>query len=256
MKKRWIPVLGLVAVLVILGLTGCEQGGAALGEITNLNLSNQQQGIWVTGKGEVSAVPDTASISVGISAKESTVAEAQAAASAAMDRITDALISNGVARKDIQTSYFYIYEETTWDRDRNEEVVTGYRVTNMQTIKIRDIDKVGTIIDAVARAGGDLTRISNINFSVEDPTEYYEEAREEAMADAKEKAQQLAKLAGVSLGKATYISESSDSTSAVHRVSMDIALAEAAPAPAPIETAISPGELDISLTVQVIYEVK
>jgi len=256
MKKIWILVAVLAAVAVVMGLTGCEQGGTALGEITNLNLSNQQQGIWVTGQGKVSVVPDIASLSVGISARAETVAEAQSQASAAIERIMDALDANGVDSRDIQTQYFYIHEETTWDRETNQEEVTGYRVTNMQTVKIRDIDKVGRIIDAVAEAGGDYIRISSINFSVEDPTEYYEEARKLAVADAREKAKQLASLSGVSVGNVTYISEGSTSSTVVHRISADIEMPVPAPIAESIETAISPGELEITTTVQVAYEVK
>jgi len=69
--------------------------------------------------------------------------------------------------------------------EKEEEIITGYQVTNMVVAKIRDIEKVGTIIDAVVKAGGDLVRIDSIDFSVDDPSVYYEEAREKAMADAK-----------------------------------------------------------------------
>ena len=252
MKKRWLLVVGLILVLGIIGLTGCEQGGAALGEITNLNLSSQQQGIWVTGQGEVMAVPDIATLRLGIEAEEESVAEAQTQAAEAMDDVMTALTENGVAKNDIQTQYLSIQRVTKWDRVKEEEVVTGYRVTNMVTAKIRDMDKVGTIIDAVAAAGGDLTRVDSINFSVEDPTDYYEEAREEAMADAKAKARQLAELADVTLGKPTYISESF--YAAPRYVPMPGGIAPEVEVV--VETPISPGELEISLSVQVAYAIQ
>ena len=135
------------------------------------------------------------------------MAEAQSRAAEAMDNVMTALTKNGVAKNDIQTQRFSIRRVTKWDRVKEEETVIGYRVTNMVTAKIRDIDEAGTIIDAVVEAGGDLTRIDNISFSVDDPSDYYEEARQEAMAEAKAKAKQLAELAGVTLGKPTYISE-------------------------------------------------
>jgi uncharacterized protein YggE len=74
-------------------------------------------------------------------------------------------------------------------------------------VKIRDMDKTGTIIDAVAAAGGNNTIINGISFSVEKPELSYSQARKAAMEDARAKAEDLAKLANVALGKATYISE-------------------------------------------------
>lgn len=251
MKKNWLLVVFLASVLLLVGLTGCTQGGAALGSVEGLNISNQQQGIWVTGEGKVMAAPDIATLRLGIEAQETTVAQAQSDSAEAMNNVLAALQENGVADKDIQTQYFSIRKVTKWDREKEEEVIIGYRVTNMVTAKIRDIDNTGTIIDAVAKAGGDLTRIDNISFSVDDPSPYYEEAREKAVAEAKDKAYQLADLAGVSLGKPSYISEGTTQVPPIYRGGLDYA--EAVPA-AP-ETPISPGELEIRLSVQIVYAI-
>ena len=163
-----------------------------------------------------------------------------------MDRVINALTDNGVDDKDIQTQYFSIDRVTRWDREGEEEIVVGYRVTNTVTAKIREIDKAGSIIDAVAAAGGDFTRINSIGFSVDDPSAYYDEARQEAMADARAKAEQLAELAEVELGKPTYISEGI--ISPVYQRSMY----EGA---APPTTPISPGEMELTLSVQVVYAI-
>ncbi|MFC1949429.1 SIMPL domain-containing protein [Chloroflexota bacterium] len=251
MKKKWLLVAGLVLALGIIGLTGCEQDSASLGEITTLNMSSQQQGIWVSGEGEVSIVPDIAILRLGIEVEKSSVAEVQTQATEAMDEVMTALTQSGVAEKDIQTQYFSIYQVTRWDSDKQEEVVTGYRVTNMVTARIRDVEEVGSVIDAVALAGGDYTRIDSISFSVDEPSEYYEEAREEAMADAEAKAEQLAQLAGVSLGEPTYISESIYVPYSISVPRAAYAMEEAA-----VGTSISPGETEISLSVQVSYSIK
>ena len=250
MKKSWLVGISLVLVLAIVGLSGCSPGNTTVGAI---NLNAQQEGVWVTGKGEVMAVPDIATLRLGIEAQEATVAEAQSKAEEAMDRVMAALIDNGVAEKDIQTQYFSIRRVTKWDRVKEEEIVIGYRVTNMVTAKIRDIDKAGVIIDAVAEAGGDLTRIDSIGFSIDDPSAYYEEARQKAMADAKAKAEQLAELAGVKLGKPTFISEGIQIPPPIYP--REIYVGEA-PIPAPPPTPISPGELAISLTIQVAYAIQ
>jgi uncharacterized protein YggE len=167
-----------------------------------------------------------------------------------MNRVMAALEDNGVAEKDIQTQYFNIYQRTQWDEIMGEEVVIGYQVSNMVTTKIRDIDNAGLIIDAVVTAGGDLTRINSINFSIDDPSVYLDEMREEAVADAKDRAEQLAQLAGVKLGKPIYISESSYLPSPEYpRVYYEGAV----PAPAP--PPISPGEMEITLNVQIAYAI-
>jgi len=254
MKKLWFVIAILTTVLIVVSLSGCGTSGSDTGGGTDslqLNLNSQQQGIWVSGQGKVSAEPDIANLQLGIEAQESSVAAAQSQAAEAMDDVMKALDDNDVAEKDIQTQYFNISKVTRWDDDNQQEVVLGYRVTNTVTAKIRDIEKAGTIIDAVALAGGDLTRINSIYFSIDDATTYQKEAREEAMADAKSKAEQLASLAGVKLGKPTYISESFYQPSSYR---YDVPMMEAGKSPAP-STIISPGEMDISLNVQVTYAI-
>jgi len=247
MKKSWLVAISLALVLAIVGLCGCTAGSTTLGTI---DLNSQQEGIWVSGTGKVAVAPDIATLRLGISAQEATVAEAQIKAVEAMDRVMTALIDHDVAEEDIQTQYFSIRQVTKWDREKEEEIVIGYRVTNMVTAKIREIDKTGSIIDAVAEARGDLTSINSIDFSVDDQSAYYEEARQKAMADARAKAEQLAELAGVSLGKPTYISEGI-SIPPIYPRSVYV---EEAPIPAP-PTPISPGETEVSLTVQVVYAI-
>jgi uncharacterized protein YggE len=241
-------VICLALVLSLVGFSACTAGPTTIGAV---DLNNQQEGVWVTGQGEVTATPDLATLYLGVEAQADTVAEAQSQAIEAMDNVMAALTDNGVDEDDIQTQYFSIDQVTRWDDDKDEQVVTGYRVTNMVTVKIRDIDSVGAVIDAVAEAGGDYIRVSNIAFSVEDPSEYYEEARAEAMADAKEKAEQLADLAGIELGNPTYISEGTIYAPVIYRdAGMVMPVEEAA------STSISPGELEITLSVQVAYAIE
>ena len=260
MKKGLLLVLGLVLAVSLL-LIGCESQespnsveaqGASLPQSVSVALTgatSQQTGIWVSGTGEVAVVPDVAILTLGVEAQEATVNAAQSEAAAAMNAVVDALKTNGVADKDIQTQWYSILPVTRWDDKTNEQITTGYSVTNTVTAKIRDISKAGTIIDAVSAAGGNLTRMSGITFTVNDPTAYYNQAREKAMQDAAAKAQQLATLAGVTLGKAFYISESGS------YIPQPIRLFDSAVA-ASTSTPISPGELDITLTVQVGYAIE
>lgn len=241
MKNNWWLILFLVVVLAF-GAAGCAQG-------YNVSVTPQQQtGIWVTGQGEVMAVPDIAELRLGVEVQADTVAEAQTQASAAMDKVQQALEDNGVAEKDIQTQRYSIYPVTKWISDKDEQEIVGYRVTNIVVAKIRDVDEAGAIIDAVAEAGGDSTRIQAISFDVDDKTPYYEQARAKAVEDANNKATQLAELADVGLGKATYISEGA-AYLPVRADSYDVYPEVGGTTP------ISPGELKITVQVQMIYQI-
>ncbi|MEA3442907.1 MAG: SIMPL domain-containing protein [Chloroflexota bacterium] len=245
MKRTWLLIPCLVLVLA-LGAVGCAPGAGQ--QVISIP-SQQSTGIWVTGQGEVIVVPDIAKLSLGIEARADTVAEAQSQAISAMDEVMLALKDNGVDKKDIQTQRYSIYPITKWVEDGEEEIL-GYRVTNIVVAKIREVEKAGVIIDAVAKAGGDYTRIQGISFTVDNPTPYYKEARAKAVEDAQNKAKQLASVSGVELGKPTYISEGTVYPPALTR---DL-YKNAAPVPAP-ETPVSPGELKVTLNVQIVYAI-
>jgi uncharacterized protein YggE len=241
MNRKWLVTIAVsvVLILVAIGVSGCTSDGAALAGDANLrvNVNSQQEGMAI--------------LKLGIEAQEASVSEAQAQAAEAMDKVMTALTDAGVAEKDIQTQYFNIQRVTRWDNDKQQEIVIGYKVSNMVTAKIRDITKAGVVIDSVATAGGDLTRIDSIGFTIDDPSAYYTEARQKAMADAEAKAKQLAELGGVKLGKPTYISESSYQPGPIYRGDT-VATAEAAPS---VETPISAGEMELTLNVQVTYSI-
>ena len=255
MKKIGIVAAAAIIIVVLAAtLAGCAEGSSALGTLPSnlkLSLNSQQEGIWVNGTGKVSAVPDVAILRLGIEAQSPKVADAQAQAAEAMDKVMKALTANGVAEKDIQTQTFNISKVTRWDDKNQQEVLIGYRVTNIVQAKIRTMSKVGATIDAVATAGGDLTRIDGIGFSVEDPTTYNEVARQKAMADAEAKAKQIAQLSGITLGKPTYITESSYIPQPIFRGGFE----KMAAAPGMVDTPISAGELDITVNVQVVYSI-
>jgi len=249
-KKGWLLPVSLALVLTIVGLAGCGTNTGSLEGLPSdlrVSLNSQQEGIWVSGRGVVTVTPDIAVLRLGVEVQSASVATAQSQAAEAMGKIMTALTDNGIAEKDIQTQHYSIYPITKWDQDDEEQIVTGYRVTHTVNAKIRNIDEAGTIIDTVTAAGGDYTRINSISFSVDEPSTYYEEARGKAMADAKAKATQLAELADAKLGKATYISESSYIPAPTYRQDVyEEAMSVG-------ETSISPGELEISLTIQVNY---
>jgi uncharacterized protein len=259
MKNKFLlslVMVGVIAVAAIVGLMGTSAAAvvSAEGQPVTVSVSNQQTGISVNGQGKVTVTPDIATVNLGVSAQASKVAEAQSQAASAMDKVIAALTSNGVAKNDIRTQYFNIQQMTRWDDKSQQSVPTGYTVSNMVTVKIRAIDKTGPIIDAVAGAGGDYIRVNGISFSVDKPEQYYAQAREKAVLDAKSKAEQLASLARITLGKATYVSESTYTPYTPYYEnykSVDMAAGGSIPA-----TSISAGETDITMNVQIIFSIQ
>jgi len=257
MKKLWLAVVGVVLILAVVGMAGCNgEEGVSLSGVNGelkLSLNNQQDGIWVSGTGKVYVSPDIAILRLGIDVQKPTVAEAQAEATVAMDQVMEALKSQGIDEKDIQTQYFNIQKVSEWDKvyedGGSREIIIGFRVNNVVSAKIRDVEKAGEVIDAVAVAGGDSTRIDSISFTIDDPSPYYEEAREEAVKYAKAKAEQLAAAAGVKLGKLAYITENTYMPSPNY-YSRDMVMAEAAPG---VTTSISAGEMEVTTSVQMAY---
>jgi uncharacterized protein YggE len=258
--KRLTASILLLTVMLV-GITGCEtlsppttSGTPAATESSGVLISQQSTGIWVTGEGSVTVVPDIALLSLGVEAQTDTVAVAQSQAATAMAAVEAELDRFGIDDKDIKTTQFSIFPVRRWSDEKQQEVLIGYRVVNTVTVKVREVDDAGGIIDAVTAAGGDFIRINSISFTVDDPNAYKDEAREKAMADAEAKASQLAKLGNVNLGSPTYINESGISVPVTRPIYAEGAIAMPAPMAPP--TAISPGEAEIRLSVQVVYGIR
>jgi len=253
-KKVWLAIIGVVVlVLGVVGLTGCGSEGTTFsGSIIN----NQQTGIWVNGEGKISVVPDVAVLTMGIESQDTSVSVAMSKASEAMDKVIASLKAQGIADKDIQTQYFNISEVRRWEEPKMTDVISGYRVTNSVTVKVRKVEKAGEVIDAVVVAGGDLTRINGINFTVDEPAEYYVQARELAITHATNKAKQMADKAGFTLGKITYVNESTNNYNFSYRnyIGMNDS-SMAVPAPT-IVAPVSVGSPELTANVQIAFEIK
>jgi uncharacterized protein YggE len=209
-------------------------------------------GITVTGTGKTTAKPDIAQIQLGISTLAPTVQEARDRAATALDAMLASVKANGVADKDIQTQQFNIQPE--YDYRNNEQTLRGFRINNVVSVKLRNIDSTSKVVDDAVQAGGNDTQIQGIFFTIDNPDDLKSEARQKAVADAKQKAQTLADAAGVEVGDALQISESSY-TPPVYDASRSFAGADVAAAPAP-ETPVQPGELDVSVDVSVTWSIK
>ena len=225
-----------------------------------VQVNGPQSGIWVTGQGKLSLDPDLALVSIGVEAIADTVAEARDEAATAIEGILAAVKTHGLVEKDVQTLSFniwprYEFPEVVDDGMKvRKQILVGYTVNNTAIVKIRDMSEIGVIIDDIADAGMDTTRINGINFTVEDSSPYMAELREAAVLDALAKATHFAQLTGVFVGSLTFISEIGSGTPMVSDF-QESGFARMAASPAPT-TAISSGELELNLNIQVVFEIK
>jgi|GEM_PF-770115 len=209
---------------------------------------NTINGIQVSGIGRASGVPDLAIITLGVEASRDTVEGARADAAVAMDRMVAALRARKIADRDMQTRYFNIYPRY----DQFGRDITGYQVSNLLTVKVRDLNAVGNIIDEVTKAGGNLTRFQGVSFTIENTKKLEEQARAAAVADLLARANQLATLTGVQLGRPLNIVEGSAAP-------VVVAYAERALAAAPgmdVTTPIAAGEMEVVVNLQAVFAIQ
>lgn len=248
--RKWLLILGTALAVLILAVSAWGCGSFSNGSTSTAagGASQQSTGIWVTGVGTVTVAPDVAVVSMGVQAQAATVTAAQQQASTDMAAVMAVLKANSVADTDIATSYYNISPVYSYDPNTGKQTLEAYSVSNMLTVKIRNVGNAGVVIDAVVAAGGNDTIVNSVTLTVDQPEQYNDQARTLAMTDAANRATQLAKLSGVKLGKVTYINES------INNSSPPTVYYSTAAASVP-STTISPGEVDITLTVQVVYSI-
>ena len=269
-KMGLTAMLGIVALLVM--VMACSNGDAttspgssseqmteqAMTGTAALQTSSSPSGIWVTGQASVTVEPDLVLLTLGVETMAETVAEARAEAASSMDAVIQSVKAHGIEDSDVQTQSFNIWPQYEYPEEirggvrTSRQVLVGYTVSNTAVVKIRDVNAVGTIIDNVAEAGGDATRINNISFSIEDPKPFMAQLREDAVQDAIAKAEHLATLAGVGLGDLVFISQTGASTPVARGFAEDAFMAMAAPASL---TPISGGELELGMNVQMVFSI-
>ena len=203
----------------------------------------------MTGEGRVTAPPDVALLSLGVSVLRDSATAAQDAAARSMGAVLDSLHANGVEEADVTTTQFSLRPEFDF-RGEGERVLRGFRVTNTVSAKIRDLDRASRTIDDAIGAAGDDVVVNNISFTIDDPAPLRDEARTLAAADARRKADALAESAGVDLGAVLSLSESG---AAPPRPLQEFERAVPAAALAGAPTPISEGEVVVSVSVFVTY---
>lgn len=199
--------------------------------------------IVVTGTGNVEAAPDMATLSIGVTTQGDSAAAALAANSAAVEAVMARLTAAGIEARDMQTSNLSLYPN--WhSSDSQAPTITSYVASNQLTIRIRQLDGLGAVLDAAVADGANT--LNGLTFGLADPGPAMDEARKEAVAEARARAELLAAAAGVTLGPILEISEGSSWSEPV-----PMYRAEAAAAPVPV----AGGELGLSATVTIHFEI-
>lgn len=251
MSNKLLSVVGITLASLVLLAVGAF-GFALSSDKTSTGIVSQQNvGIWVNGSGEVTVVPDIAVLNLGVYVQMDTLEEAQAQAAESMAAIMAVLESYNIDEKDIQTSNYNISPMWNCDKDGNRYLY-GYSVSNTVTVKVRNTDHTGSLIDDAVDAGGEYTVINGISFTVDAPEAYYEQARAKAIENAIAKATQIAELTGVTLGDPNYIVDNSSNYGPIYYYpAYD---KERADGQAP--TSISTGEVKISTGIQIVFDIK
>ncbi|PLL11279.1 SIMPL domain-containing protein [Tabrizicola sp. TH137] len=201
--------------------------------------------ITVTGEGTVTAAPDLATVSLGVTTQGETAAEAMAANTSALTAVLDRVKAAGVEDRDIQTSTLNLNPNWSNSDGSSMPVIQGYVATNVLQIRVRDLPKLGEVLDAAITDGANT--LNGISFGLAEPEPAMDEARKAAVAKARARAELLTGAAGVGLGRIVSISESGFMPP-MPMYRMEAALAEA---PVPVEG----GEVGVSASVTVTWEI-
>jgi uncharacterized protein YggE len=248
--------IAVVVGFVIVTVVSLTLGVTSLARASNLAVvpgASQLTGISVCGHGTAHIKPDQAQLQVGVQAFSANAEDARAQSAQTMSAILDALKKQGIADKDIQTGYLSI--QPSYDYSNGKQQQTGYVAYNSVSVTIRNVDNVGSVVEAVTQAGGNHVLVNGVQFSASDPSQAQDEATQNALADAKRQAQKVAAASGVSVGAPISIQVGSCGQSSVPPINYTTADKGAAGSGSPT-TPVQPGQQQVDAYVGVIFAIK
>ena len=202
--------------------------------------------IQVSATGEVNMAPDMATVSAGVVTQGKTAREAMFGNATKMTRVFEELEAAGIEKKYITTSQLSLQPKYNY-QNRQSPKIDGYEARNTVSAKTYDLDNVGAMLDALVKAG--VNNINGVQFSIKDSKAAKDKAREDAIREAREKAEAMAAAAGVKLGKLKSLSESSGGYNPrpVAYAARAMDMAESTP--------VSAGQQTLSVTVNMTYDI-
>jgi uncharacterized protein YggE len=238
--------VGLIALAIVAApmLNGAPRTALAADPTTNEHV------ISVSGTGKITVKPDIADVSLGVQTQAASAKAARDQAAQVMNSVLAALHSLGIADDDIQTSTISI--SPVYDYNSSSPSITGYQVTNIVNVHVKDITKVADVIDNSVAAGA--TTVNGVSFDVADRAAAENQARDLAVKDARSHADALATAAGVTITGVASISETSYNPYPYYYGVADASKGGAPGAPA-VPTPIQTGTQDITIMVSISYTI-
>jgi uncharacterized protein YggE len=203
--RNWKNAVVAASALAVIGAGAVGLSRPAFAQDATPVSSSGAATVTVNGTGSVTVAPDQASISIGVNVVQANLSEAQAAATSQMTAVIDALKAAGIDEKDIQTSNYSVNIIQNYDNNGFPADITGFQVNNQVNVTVKELDKLGEILDRAVAAGANS--IYGINFIVSDSTAAASQARTAAIADAKAKAEEIAAATGTTLGRLVSVNE-------------------------------------------------
>ncbi len=210
--------------------------------------------VTVSATAKITVEPDIAYVSLGVRTENKSSKTAKQENTELMTKVLAALKKAGVDEKDIQTSNLSMYTNYSWDNNGNRKL-TGYTVDNTVSVTVRDLDKVGDIVDAAMNAGAN--QFNNVSFGVEDEEDYYIQALTQATKKAKRRASAIAAASEMTLGKAVSISSDGANYNPYVYYAEDAVADEAVKVEgASIGSTINSGTVTVTATINATYGMK
>lgn len=216
-----------------------------------LSQQNANQ-ITVSGEGKVYAKPDVALVTLGVTTQAVTVADVTKNNTDKMNSIILAIKNLKIAEKDIQTTNYNLSPQYNYTQ-RQGQVFQGYSLEQDVQVKIRDFAKIGDVLSQATANGANV--VGDLQFTIDNPQQFKDQARAQAIAQAKSNAQNLAKESGIGLGKLINVMEGNSNPYPIAYNSMSKGLGAGAVMSAPIPT-VQPGQQEIDVTINLTYQVK
>jgi len=241
-NKMMLAALLLAAAalfVMVFGLYGNSPAQAAE--------ENDKKTLTVSGQARVSATPDFATINLGVVTEDKDAKTAQQANAAAMDKVIATIKAAGVKEADIKTVNYSIYPKYDYVKETGESRIIGYTVNNSVNVTVRDMTKTGSIIDAAAKSGVNIS--SSISFGLSSYEDAYNEALKNAVLAAKKKADTMAEALGVKLIAPISVNEGYGYSPLSNYVTYDMKM-DASGATTPIQS----GSIEITANVSIVYE--
>lgn len=239
---------GLITAVIIffIGLFIYTKLAGPIPFLVNNYTTTKTDSFQTQGQGSASAVPDEVTISFGVTKSATTVADAQNQTNSAIENILNNLKKLGVSDKDLKTTNYSVNPDYNFN---GRQRISGYTVTQNIDLKLKNIKNANEAIDTITANGANLVGQIQFGFTDGAKAKLEEMARKEAVGNAKQKAQSLAKTAGIRLGKIINVAESSNGEP--RPIFFDSLKAGAIESPT---TNVTPGENSVNITVTLTYQ--